>query len=340
MPKTTEEARQGILDALNSGDTIAALMPTPEANAFRLSVREALRGSRKQRLGKTYNLGGGAVRTPGSSSVSRVPEDSTADQGTSVGSSQSQADIDAFLARDGFNQTGNPKEIPPPGENETFKQYWERHFDGYNASEIDKLFGQKDVGSLAALEALEKLPWIGRAIGWASGLPLIGGWIGKKGGEWIFNKFFNQKVWMTPVDPDNPYASDSDVSQALTTAFGNPDRFLPSSNNPVDPSTDFGSYTNFGNNPITNDADAASSSYVTDPAAPLLGQSGGMPGAVPSTTYGSRAGLSYDPGNSITGNGAFNYATRIRRAGSPAPVSNGGSGSILKSLLSFLQQDN
>lgn len=287
MPRTTEEARAHILQSITSTDPISALQPSVAANDFRLAVREALRGSRSARLGRRYARGGGKVPTPGRGDPPGIGEGA----GQAVADSSRtdpSGDItdEALLAGRHDNSRGTDAGLGPsgtrpirqPGPDETFREYWESHFDTYNASEIDKLFGEKDIGSLSALNALEKLPWIGRAIGWASGIPLIGGWIGKKGGEWVMNRYFNQKTWQSPTDPENPFAeqgSGATAIGALLDPYG--DRFLPNSNRNVSDQA-FGTFTKDG--PLRkSDLLPRSGQTPQEFYRPRLGQEGGMPGS-------------------------------------------------------------
>ena len=315
MAYSSDESRKNILDSITSSDPISGLL-TPKANSFRLSVREALRNGREARSPGFGERAGARIRRPHTASYY---EDAEA-------AKQPEVPQDAAL-----NQTQptenlkdreyKPINLPPPGSRETFRQYWEKHLDTYNASEIDKLFGQKDIGSLPALEALEKLPWLGKAMGWLSGIPILGGLIGKKGGEWAFNKFFDQKVWMSPTDPENPYRSDSDVSRDLNNLF-NPDQYLPNSNNNYSTNPVDGSYTSYGTSGVTGDvAPAYDPSKLLQPGGNPNERGGLMPGYT-GPEYGNQ-NFSDGGNNSITGNGRYNYATRINRGPGLAPSGHG-----------------
>jgi hypothetical protein len=298
MPKTTEEARAGILDAITSDDPIAGLMPDKATNDFRLAVREALSKSRAQRLGAGYTsaVARRTVPTPGYKEGARGPEAGFVDENSSVTSNTTPNAIDNTGLLTGENDIPNTvNELVPRGD-ESFQEFWQSHFDTYNASEVDKLFGQKDIGSLNALEALEKLPWLGRALGWLSGVPILGGLIGKKGGEWVMNKFINEKVWMSPTDPLNPYdqsnadhrldpnrLSDDPALDPLRDIL-NPYQGLPQ-NGDFDPNVPF-DYLGLG---TSNDAAYRVTDFDPNRSGntPLLGEEGGMPGAVQQSGRGS-----------------------------------------------------
>lgn len=100
--------------------------------------------------------------------------------------------------------------------------------DTYNAGTIDKLFGQKDIGSIGQLKFSENGGNFGTLISALTGIPG-----GRQIGNWLGNRNINNKTWMSPVDPANPYQSQSDTSQQIRDLFNQPD--LP--NSPIPTST-------------------------------------------------------------------------------------------------------
>lgn len=79
-----------------------------------------------------------------------------------------------------------------------------RFSDTYNAGDIDKLFGANDIGSLSGYNAAEHGGLIGRLAGGLSGIP-GGSMLGKQAGDWLGNKYAENRYGFTPNDPNDPY---------------------------------------------------------------------------------------------------------------------------------------
>jgi len=76
--------------------------------------------------------------------------------------------------------------------------------DTYNASDIEKLFGQKDIGSLAQLDLSENAGLYGEIVGMLSGIPMLGNLA-----QYFGDRNIGNKNWMSPTDPLNPYGADN-----------------------------------------------------------------------------------------------------------------------------------
>jgi len=73
--------------------------------------------------------------------------------------------------------------------------------DTYNATDLEKLFGNKDIGSLNGLNLSEQGGLIGKGVGLLTGLPLMG-----QLGGWLGQQYRDNRTFMSPVDPNDPYA--------------------------------------------------------------------------------------------------------------------------------------
>jgi hypothetical protein len=97
--------------------------------------------------------------------------------------------------------------------------------DDWNASDLEKLFGMKDIGSLGGLNAPGA---VGSIIGAIAGVP-GGGKIGEWAGDYFDQIGYNPgKGYFSPTDTDNPYATDGSGGNMVDDLM-NPDKNLPRS---------------------------------------------------------------------------------------------------------------
>ena len=84
----------------------------------------------------------------------------------------------------------------------------------FNASDIERLFGQQDIGSLAQLNLSEQGGNIGRIAGLLTGIPLLG-----QLGSFIGNRNIAGKTFMSPVNPAAPFAPIGSGATMIRSAF-------------------------------------------------------------------------------------------------------------------------
>lgn len=99
----------------------------------------------------------------------------------------------------------------------------QKYGDTWNASELDKLLGEKDIGSLDGLNLSENAGAWGSVISALSGIPGLG-FLGRRAGQ----QYRDDRNFFSPTNPDDPYAPDSDASREINDIM-NPDNNLPNS---------------------------------------------------------------------------------------------------------------
>jgi len=111
----------------------------------------------------------------------------------------------------GYNSLYNGTQQGPVNTSSGSGSGWSNPFsDTFNASDLEKLFGQQDVGSEAQLTLSENGNLIGRGLGLLTGIPglgMLGGYLGDRNIE--------NKTWMNPTDPYNPYGGDTLASNII-----------------------------------------------------------------------------------------------------------------------------
>jgi hypothetical protein len=84
----------------------------------------------------------------------------------------------------------------------------------WDASDIEKLFGQGDIGSPAMLELIDSLGGIGAGAGGLLGIPFLG-----SAGERIGDSLRDNWTWMSPTNPSNPWELDGSGARLIEDAF-------------------------------------------------------------------------------------------------------------------------